>query len=150
MGRNHAMILVIGVIIICCCAITKSYYTIGEWYPSFRAESDKHRCMYECVGGYGERSAQTMRTQYLRAVLRQDISFFDTEINTGDIMHGIASDFAQIQEVMGEKVLILLLIYQNNLRHDSSIFSIIVIMCQQVLLWLRILMKIPLCRNKRC
>ncbi|MED6160492.1 hypothetical protein PIB30_051933 [Stylosanthes scabra] len=52
----------------------------------------------------GERSAQRMRTQYLRAVLRQDISFFDTEINTGDIMHGIASDVAQIQEVMGEKL----------------------------------------------
>ena len=52
----------------------------------------------------GERSAQRIRTEYLRAVLRQDISFFDTEINTGDIMHGIASDVAQIQEVMGEKV----------------------------------------------
>ncbi|KAL4326632.1 hypothetical protein AHAS_Ahas13G0019500 [Arachis hypogaea] len=45
-----------------------------------------------------------MRTEYLRAVLRQDISFFDTQINTGDIMHGIASDVAQIQEVMGEKM----------------------------------------------
>lgn len=52
----------------------------------------------------GERSSQRIRTEYLRAVLRQDISFFDTEINTGDIMHGIASDVAQIQEVMGEKV----------------------------------------------
>ncbi|KAK7294489.1 hypothetical protein RJT34_17378 [Clitoria ternatea] len=52
----------------------------------------------------GERSAKRIRTEYLRAVLRQDISFFDTEINTGDIMHGIASDVAQIQEVMGEKM----------------------------------------------
>ncbi|XP_027337796.1 ABC transporter B family member 19-like [Abrus precatorius] len=52
----------------------------------------------------GERSAQRIRTEYLRAVLRQDISFFDTEINTGDIMHGIASDVAQIQEVLGEKM----------------------------------------------
>ncbi|KAJ1407055.1 P-loop containing nucleoside triphosphate hydrolase [Sesbania bispinosa] len=47
----------------------------------------------------GERSAQRIRTEYLRAVLRQDISFFDTDINTGDIMHGIASDVAQIQEM---------------------------------------------------
>lgn len=53
----------------------------------------------------GERSAQRIRSEYLRAVLRQDITFFDTDINTGDIMHGIASDVAQIQEVMGEKVL---------------------------------------------
>ncbi|KAJ4849823.1 hypothetical protein Tsubulata_040648 [Turnera subulata] len=37
-------------------------------------------------------------------VLRQDISFFDTEVSTGDIMHGISSDVAQIQEVMGEKM----------------------------------------------
>lgn len=52
----------------------------------------------------GERSAQRIRTKYLKAVLRQDIGFFDTEISTGDIMHGISSDVAQIQEVMGEKV----------------------------------------------
>ncbi|XP_054780989.1 ABC transporter B family member 19-like [Prosopis cineraria] len=52
----------------------------------------------------GERSAQRIRREYLRAVLRQDISFFDTEISTADIMHGIASDVAQIQEVMGDKM----------------------------------------------
>ncbi|KAJ4717733.1 ABC transporter B family-like protein [Melia azedarach] len=52
----------------------------------------------------GERSAQRIRTMYLRAVLRQDIGFFDTEVSTGDIMHGISSDVAQIQEVMGEKM----------------------------------------------
>ena len=52
----------------------------------------------------GDRSAQKIRTEYLRAVLRQDVGFFDTEISTGDIMHGISSDVAQIQEVMGEKV----------------------------------------------
>lgn len=53
----------------------------------------------------GERSAQRIRTKYLRAVLRQDIGFFDTEVSTSDIMHGISSDVAQIQEVMGEKVI---------------------------------------------
>ncbi|KAG7013967.1 ABC transporter B family member 12, partial [Cucurbita argyrosperma subsp. argyrosperma] len=52
----------------------------------------------------GDRSAQRIRMMYLRAVLRQDISFFDTKISTGDIMHGISSDVAQIQEVMGEKM----------------------------------------------
>lgn len=57
-----------------------------------------------CWKMVGERSSQRIRTEYLRAVLRQDISFFDTEISTGDIMHGISSDVAQIQEVMGEKV----------------------------------------------
>ncbi|KAH6790052.1 hypothetical protein C2S51_005058 [Perilla frutescens var. frutescens] len=52
----------------------------------------------------GERSAHRIRTEYLRAVLRQDVGFFDTEISTGDIMHGISSDVAQIQEVMSEKM----------------------------------------------
>ncbi|XVF74265.1 hypothetical protein PTKIN_Ptkin13bG0096300 [Pterospermum kingtungense] len=52
----------------------------------------------------GERSAQRIRTKYLRAILRQDIGFFDTEVSTGDIMHGISSDVAQIQDVMGEKM----------------------------------------------
>lgn len=52
----------------------------------------------------GERSAHRIRTKYLRAVLRQDVSFFDTDISTSDIMHGISSDVAQIQEVMGDKV----------------------------------------------
>ncbi|TKY64230.1 ABC transporter B family member 19 [Spatholobus suberectus] len=95
---------------------------------SEEADKDKHQmmkdvekiCMFMAglaavvvVGAYlqitcwrlvGERSAQRIRTEYLRAVLRQDITFFDTDINTGDIMHGIASDVAQIQEVMGEKM----------------------------------------------
>ncbi|KAF3628753.1 hypothetical protein FXO38_28063 [Capsicum annuum] len=52
----------------------------------------------------GERSAHKIRTKYLRAILRQDIGFFDTELNTGEIMHGISSDVTQIQEVIGEKV----------------------------------------------
>ncbi|XP_024969884.1 ABC transporter B family member 19-like [Cynara cardunculus var. scolymus] len=52
----------------------------------------------------GERSAHRIRTAYLRSVLRQDVSFFDTDISTSDIMHGISSDVAQIQEVMGEKM----------------------------------------------
>ncbi|KAK6124697.1 hypothetical protein DH2020_041552 [Rehmannia glutinosa] len=52
----------------------------------------------------GERSAHRIRTEYLRAVLRQDVGFFDTQISTSDVMHGISSDVAQIQEVMSEKV----------------------------------------------
>ncbi|KAF5733481.1 ABC transporter B family member 19-like [Tripterygium wilfordii] len=57
-----------------------------------------------CWRMVGERSAQRIRTKYLRAVLRQDITFYDTRVSTGDIMHGISSDVAQIQEMMGEKM----------------------------------------------
>ncbi|MFS7973596.1 putative Type I protein exporter [Helianthus anomalus] len=37
----------------------------------------------------GERSTHRIRTAYLRSVLRQDVTFFDTEISTSEIMHGI-------------------------------------------------------------
>ncbi|PIN09562.1 Multidrug/pheromone exporter, ABC superfamily [Handroanthus impetiginosus] len=57
-----------------------------------------------CWRMVGERAAHTIRTEYLKAVLRQDIGFFDTELSTSDIMHGISSDVAQIQEVMAEKM----------------------------------------------
>ncbi|XP_073126542.1 ABC transporter B family member 19-like [Henckelia pumila] len=57
-----------------------------------------------CWRMVGERSAHKIRTEYLRAVLRQEIGYFDTEISTSDIMHGISSDVAQIQEVMSEKM----------------------------------------------
>ncbi|KAJ0776993.1 putative ABC-type xenobiotic transporter [Helianthus annuus] len=52
----------------------------------------------------GERSAHRIRTAYLRSVLRQDVTFFDTEISTSEIMHGISNDVAQIQEVIWEKM----------------------------------------------
>lgn len=57
-----------------------------------------------CWRMVGERSAQRIRTAYLGAILRQDIGFFDTDVSTSHLMHGISSDVAQIQEVMGEKV----------------------------------------------
>ncbi|RZC89959.1 hypothetical protein C5167_029024 [Papaver somniferum] len=62
-----------------------------------------------CWRMVGERSAQRIRREYLRAVLRQDVGFFDTNLSTGDIMHGISSDVAHIQEVMGEKVALVIL-----------------------------------------
>ncbi|CAN6234461.1 unnamed protein product [Urochloa humidicola] len=52
----------------------------------------------------GERSALRIRREYLKAVLRQDIGFFDTEVSTGEVMQSISSDVAQIQDVMGEKM----------------------------------------------
>ncbi|CAL5035263.1 unnamed protein product [Urochloa decumbens] len=52
----------------------------------------------------GERSALRIRREYLKAVLRQEIGFFDTEMSTGEVMQSISSDVAQIQDVMGEKM----------------------------------------------
>uniref|UniRef100_I1R5F3 ABC transmembrane type-1 domain-containing protein n=1 Tax=Oryza glaberrima TaxID=4538 RepID=I1R5F3_ORYGL len=66
--------------------------------------SDSVQAEITCWRIIGKRSALRMRREYLKAVLRQEIGFFDTEVSTGEVMHSISGDVAQIQEVMGEKV----------------------------------------------
>nr|CAB3484057.1 unnamed protein product [Digitaria exilis] len=71
--------------------------------------SDKAQMMKDvkqitCWRIIGERSALRIRREYLKAVLRQEIGFFDTEVSTGEVMQSISSDVAQIQDVMGEKM----------------------------------------------
>ncbi|KAJ0895744.1 putative Type I protein exporter [Helianthus annuus] len=66
----------------------------------------EHTCQFwkeiSCWRLVGERSAHRIRTAYLRSVLRQDVTFFDTEISTSEIMHGISSDVAQSRSYRGE------------------------------------------------
>ncbi|RLM64313.1 hypothetical protein C2845_PM16G03300 [Panicum miliaceum] len=62
------------------------------------------RAEIACWRIIGERSALRIRREYLKAVLRQEIGFFDTEVSTGEVMQSISSDVAQIQDVMGEKM----------------------------------------------
>lgn len=62
------------------------------------------RAEITCWKIIGERSALRIRREYLKAVLRQEIGFFDTEVSTSEVMQSISSDVAQIQDVMGEKV----------------------------------------------
>ncbi|VVA39745.1 PREDICTED: ABC transporter, partial [Prunus dulcis] len=52
----------------------------------------------------GERQAARIRSLYLKTILRQDIGFFDKEINTGEIVGRMSGDTVLIQEAMGEKV----------------------------------------------
>jgi ATP-binding cassette subfamily B (MDR/TAP) protein 1 len=52
----------------------------------------------------GERQAARIRGLYLETILRQDISFFDTETSTGEIIERMSSDTVLIQEAIGEKV----------------------------------------------
>ncbi|GKC05348.1 ABC transporter B family member 19-like protein [Tanacetum coccineum] len=75
-------------------------YLFGDFVNKIAFDNDKDQMMKDVR----KRSAHRIRTKYLRAVLRQDVSFFDTDISTSDIMHGISSDVAQIQEVMGDKM----------------------------------------------
>ncbi|CAO2836938.1 unnamed protein product [Amaranthus hypochondriacus] len=52
----------------------------------------------------GERQAARMRNLYLKTILRQDISFFDKEITTGEVIGRMSGDTVLIQDALGEKV----------------------------------------------
>lgn len=52
----------------------------------------------------GERQAARIRSKYLRAILRQDVTFFDTETSTGEVITRMSGDTVVIQEALGEKV----------------------------------------------
>ncbi|KAI3679122.1 hypothetical protein L6452_38431 [Arctium lappa] len=52
----------------------------------------------------GERQAARIRSLYLKTILRQDVSFFDKEINTGEVVGRMSGDTVLIQDAMGEKV----------------------------------------------
>lgn len=51
-----------------------------------------------------ERQAARLRVLYLKSILRQDVTFFDKEVNTGEVMGKMSGDIFIIQDAMGEKV----------------------------------------------
>lgn len=52
----------------------------------------------------GERQAAKMRMAYLKSMLNQDISLFDTEASTGQVISAITSDIILVQDALSEKV----------------------------------------------
>ncbi|XP_061354692.1 ABC transporter B family member 4-like isoform X2 [Gastrolobium bilobum] len=52
----------------------------------------------------GERQSARIRGLYLKAILRQDVSFFDKETNSGEVVGRMSGDTVLIQDAMGEKV----------------------------------------------
>ncbi|XP_038883131.1 ABC transporter B family member 9-like [Benincasa hispida] len=52
----------------------------------------------------GERQAARIRALYLKTILRQDITYFDTETTTGEVIGRMSGDTILIQDAMGEKV----------------------------------------------
>jgi ABC-type multidrug transport system fused ATPase/permease subunit len=46
----------------------------------------------------GERQAARIRSKYLKAILRQDVTFFDKETSTGEVVGRMAGDTVLIQE----------------------------------------------------
>ncbi|KAL5227561.1 hypothetical protein ABZP36_015826 [Zizania latifolia] len=71
------------------------YLGIGTSVASFLQVS--------CWTVAGERQAARIRSLYLKAVLRQDIAFFDTEMTTGEAVSRMSSDTLLIQDALGEK-----------------------------------------------
>ena len=62
-----------------------------------------------CWTRTGERQASRMRARYLRAVLRQDIAYFDLNAGSGtEVITSVSSDSLVVQDVLSEKVLLLL------------------------------------------
>ncbi|KAK7388088.1 hypothetical protein VNO78_22893 [Psophocarpus tetragonolobus] len=73
-----------------------AYIGAGSFFAAFLQVS--------CWVITGERQAARIRGLYLKAILRQDISFFDKETNTGEVVGRLSGDTVLIQEAMGEKV----------------------------------------------
>ena len=56
----------------------------------------------------GERQAAKIRMAYLKSMLNQDISLFDTEASTGEVISAITSDIIVVQDALSEKVNLIL------------------------------------------
>ncbi|GAB2273117.1 (ABC) transporter [Dionaea muscipula] len=52
----------------------------------------------------GERQAGKMRMAYLKAMLNQDITLFDTEASTGEFINAITTEVLVVQDAISEKV----------------------------------------------
>ncbi|KAK6932270.1 ABC transporter type 1, transmembrane domain [Dillenia turbinata] len=57
-----------------------------------------------CWMSTGERQAARIRGLYLKAILRQDIAYFDTQTTTGEVIGRMSGDTVLIQDAIGEKV----------------------------------------------
>ncbi|KAH9619686.1 hypothetical protein KSS87_015755 [Heliosperma pusillum] len=51
----------------------------------------------------GERQASRMRNLYLKSILRQDVAFFDKEVNSEEVVGRMSGDIFLIQDAMGDK-----------------------------------------------
>ncbi|KAJ7974482.1 ABC transporter B family protein [Quillaja saponaria] len=64
-------------------------------------------CFFEgyCWTRTGERQAARMRARYLKAVLRQDVGYFDLHVtSTSEVITSVSNDSLVIQDVLSEKV----------------------------------------------
>ncbi|CDY20021.1 BnaA09g02300D [Brassica napus] len=80
-----------------------------------------------CWTTTGERQAAKMRERYLKAVLRQDVGYFDLHVtSTSDVITSVSSDSLVIQDVLSEKL--------PNFLMNASAFAASYIM-SFIMLW---------------
>ncbi|KAI5665582.1 hypothetical protein M9H77_15435 [Catharanthus roseus] len=83
-------------------ALILCYMAIGQWVASFLEGY--------CWTRTAERQAATLRARYLKAVLRQEVGYFDLHVtSTAEIITSVSSDSLAIQEVISEKVPVFLM-----------------------------------------
>ncbi|CAI9089469.1 OLC1v1024049C1 [Oldenlandia corymbosa var. corymbosa] len=62
------------------------------------------------IACFSERQASRLRVRYLKAVLRQEVGYFDIHVkSTADIIESVSKDCLVIQEVISEKVPVFLM-----------------------------------------
>jgi ATP-binding cassette subfamily B (MDR/TAP) protein 1 len=53
----------------------------------------------------GERQSSRIRARYLRAILRQNVGYFDSESSsTSEVVNSVSADTMVVQEAISEKV----------------------------------------------
>ncbi|CAL9087949.1 unnamed protein product [Musa textilis] len=78
-------------------AVNMLYLACGSFVASF--------CAGYCWTRTGERQASRMRSRYLKAVMRQDIEYFDLNAGSGtEVITSVSSDSLVVQDVISEKV----------------------------------------------
>ncbi|XP_027358813.1 ABC transporter B family member 15-like [Abrus precatorius] len=78
-------------------SLTLSYLATVSFFASFLEGY--------CWTRTGERQAARMRVRYLKAVLRQDVAYFDLHVSsTSEVITCISNDSLIIQDVLSEKV----------------------------------------------
>ncbi|GAV73076.1 ABC_tran domain-containing protein/ABC_membrane domain-containing protein [Cephalotus follicularis] len=78
-------------------AVTLLYLACGSWVSCFLEGY--------CWTRTGERQATRMRARYLKAVLRQDVGYFDLHVtSTAEVITSVSNDSLVIQDVLSEKL----------------------------------------------
>ncbi|CAI0455747.1 unnamed protein product [Linum tenue] len=73
------------------------YLAVGQWVLCFMEGY--------CWTRTGERQASRMRARYLKAVMRQEVGYFDLHVtSTAEVITSVSNDSLVIQDVLSEKV----------------------------------------------